>query len=323
MKAIVQDSYGSADKLEFSDIDMPVPADDEVLIKVRAAGMEPGVWHLMTGLPYMIRLGFGLRKPKARVKGSDAAGVVEAVGSSVTRFRPGDEVFGIANGSFAEYSTAEEKKLVHKPGNLTFEQAAALPISGLTALQAVRDKGEVEPGQKVLVIGASGGVGSLAAQIAKAHGARVTGVCSTSKTDLVRSLGADEVIDYTREDFADGARNWDVIIDTGGRRSLSHLRRALAPRGILVLVGGEGGGKLMGGFGRQIFRAPLLSMFVGQKLRWFVSPERQEDLEALADMAAAGKLTPAVDRTFQLPEAADAVRYWESGRARGKVVVTV
>ena len=323
MKAIVQDSYGSADKLEFSDIDMPVPADDEVLIKVRAAGMEPGVWHLMTGLPYMIRLGFGLRKPKARVKGSDAAGVVEAVGSSVTRFRPGDEVFGIANGSFAEYSTAEEKKLVHKPGNLTFEQAAALPISGLTALQAVRDKGEVEPGQKVLVIGASGGVGSLAAQIAKAHGARVTGVCSTSKTDLVRSLGADEVIDYTREDFADGARNWDVIIDTGGRRSLSHLRRALAPRGILVLVGGEGGGKLMGGFGRQIFRAPLLSMFVGQKLRWFVSPERQEDLEALADMAEAGKLTPALDRTFQLPEAADAVRYWESGRARGKVVVTV
>ena len=323
MKAIVQDSYGSADKLEFSDIDMPVPADDEVLIKVRAAGMEPGVWHLMTGLPYMIRLGFGLRKPKARVKGSDVAGVVEAVGSSVTRFRPGDEVFGIANGSFAEYSTAEEKKLVHKPGNLTFEQAAALPISGLTALQAVRDKGEVEPGQKVLVIGASGGVGSLAAQIAKAHGARVTGVCSTSKTDLVRSLGADEVIDYTREDFADGARNWDVIIDTGGRRSLSHLRRALAPRGILVLVGGEGGGKLMGGFGRQIFRAPLLSIFVGQKLRWFVSPERQEDLEALVDMAAAGKLTPAVDRTFQLPEAADAVRYWESGRARGKVVVTV
>ena len=323
MKAIVQDSYGSADKLEFSDIDMPVPADDEVLIKVRAAGMEPGVWHLMTGLTYMIRLGFGLRKPKARVKGSDVAGVAEAVGSSVTRFRPGDEVFGIANGSFAEYSTAEEKKLVHKPGNLTFEQAAALPISGLTALQAVRDKGEVEPGQKVLVIGASGGVGSLAAQIAKAHGARVTGVCSTSKTDLVRSLGADEVIDYTREDFADGTRNWDVIIDTGGRRSLSHLRRALAPRGILVLVGGEGGGKLMGGFGRQIFRAPLLSMFVGQKLRWFVSPERQEDLEALADMAAAGKLTPAVDRTFQLPEAADAVRYWESGRARGKVVVTV
>ena len=232
-------------------------------------------------------------------------------------------MFGIANGSFAEYSTAEEKKLVHKPGNLTFEQAAALPISGLTALQAVRDKGEVEPGQKVLVIGASGGVGSLAAQIAKAHGARVTGVCSTSKTDLVRSLGADEVIDYTREDFADGARNWDVIIDTGGRRSLSHLRRALTTRGILVLVGGEGGGKLMGGFGRQIFWAPLLSMFVGQKLRWLVSPERQEDLEALADMAEAGKLTPAVDRTFQLPEAADAVRYWESGRARGKVVVTV
>jgi NADPH:quinone reductase-like Zn-dependent oxidoreductase len=323
MQAIVQDTYGSADVLELRDVDRPAIADDEVLVRVHAAGVDRGVWHLMAGLPYPIRLaGYGLRAPKNGVPGSDLAGVVEAVGKDVTRFRPGDEVFGIGKGTFAEYARAPEKKLAPRPANLTFEQAAALAISGLTALQALRDKGKVRSGQKVLVIGASGGVGSYAVQIAKAYGAAVTGVCSTTKADLVRSLGADHVLDYTREDFADGEHRYDLIIDIGGNSSLSRLRRALTPQGTLVIVGGEGGGRLMGGTDRQL-RALALSPFVGQKLTTFISAENGDDLRDLTELVEAGKVRPVIDRTYPLGEAPKAIRYVEEGNARGKVVITV
>ena len=323
MKAVVQDEYGSADVLELRDIDMPVVGDGEVLLRVHAAGVEPGVWHLMTGLPYMIRLGYGLRRPKVRVRGRDVAGRVEAVGKDVARFQPGDEVMGICEGSFAEYATAREDKLVLKPARLSFEEAAAVPISGLTAFQSVRDTGGVQPGQSVLIIGAAGGVGSFAVQLAKAFGAEVTGVCSTTKLDLVRSIGADHVIDYTREDFADGSRRFDVILDTAGNRSLSVLRRALAPKGTLVLIGGEGGGRWLGGFDRQTIRAPLMSLFVSQRLRMIVSKEGREDLQALSELIEDGKVTPVIDRTYPLIEAPDAIRYLAEGHARGKVVITV
>src|ERR671921_1499056 len=244
MKAIVRDAYGSPDVLELREIDIPEIADDEVLVHVHAAGVGRDVWHIMTGLPYPIRLaGYGLRAPKNPIIGSDVAGVVEAVGKNVTRFQPGDEVFGIGKGSYAEYVCAREDKLAHKPANLTFEQAAVVAISGLTAMQGLRDHGRVEPEQKVLVIGASGGVGTFAVQIAKAFGAHVTGVCSTTKVDMVRSIGADHVIDYTREDFAEGDQRYDLILDIGGNSSLSRLRRALASRGTLVIPRGGGGGR--------------------------------------------------------------------------------
>jgi NADPH:quinone reductase-like Zn-dependent oxidoreductase len=324
MKAVVQDTYGSADVLELREIDKPVPEDNQVLVQVHAAGVDPGVWHLMTGLPYLVRvMGYGLRTPKLGIRGQDVAGRVEAVGTNVTRFRPGEEVFGIGDGSFAEYACARPDKLAPKPANLTFEQAAAVPISALTALQALRDRGKVQPGQKVLIIGAAGGVGSFAVQLAKAFGAKVTGVCSTTKRDLVRSIGADHVIDYTREDFADGARHWDLIVDTAGRRSLSQLRRALTPRGTLVLVGGEGGGRWLGGFDRLILRAPILSLFARQRLRPLVSKERSEDLLVLKELIEAGKVTPVIDRTYPLGEAPEAIRYLEAGHARGKIVITV
>jgi NADPH:quinone reductase-like Zn-dependent oxidoreductase len=324
MKAIVQDRYGSADVLELSDVDKPVPKDDEVLVRVYAAGVDAGVWHLMTGLPYLVRLlGYGLRRPKTRIRGREVAGRVEAVGRDVTQFQPGDEVFGICEGSFAEYACAREDLAAPKPANLTFEQAAALPISAPTALQGLRDKGRVQPGQKVLIIGAGGGVGSFAVQLAKAFGAHVTGVCSTTKADLVRSIGADDVIDYTRDDFADGARHWDLILDTAGRRPLSHLRRALTPKGTLVIVGGEGGGRWSGGFERQILRAPMLSLFVGQTLRPLTAKERKEDLQVLRELIEAGKVTPVIDRTYPLGEAPEAIRYLEEGHARGKVVIRV
>ena len=268
MKAIVQETYGSPDVLDLRDIDQPVAKGDEVLVRVGAAGVDPGVWHLMTGLPYMVRImGYGLRKPKARVRGMDVAGRVEAVGANVTQLRQGDEVFGTCNGSFAEYACAREDKVAPKPANLTYEEAAAVPISGCTALQALRGKGKVQAGQKVLIIGAAGGVGTFAVQLAKAFEAEVTGVCSSTKVDLVRSIGADHVIDYTRDDFAENGQRYDLILDTAGNRSLSHLRRALVPRGTLVIVGGEGGGRWLGGFQRQILWAPMLSLFVGQKLR--------------------------------------------------------
>jgi NADPH:quinone reductase-like Zn-dependent oxidoreductase len=324
MKAVVQGTYGAADVLELREIDQPVPKDNEVLVRVHAAGVDPGVWHLMTGRPYLVRvMGYGLRTPKVGVRGRDVAGRVEAVGTNVTRFHPGDQVFGIGEGSFAEYVCARADKLVPKPANLSFEQAAAVPISGLTALQALRDTGKVQPGQQVLIIGAAGGVGSFAVQLAKAFGAEVTGVCSTTKAGLVRSLGAGEVIDYTREDFTDGARRWDLIVDTAGRRPLSQLRRALTRRGTLVIVGGEGGGRWLGGFDRMILRAPILSLLVRQRLRPLTSKERSEDLVVLKELIEAGKVTPVIDRTYPLSEVPEAIRYLEAGHARGKIVIGV
>jgi NADPH:quinone reductase-like Zn-dependent oxidoreductase len=324
MKAIVQNTYGSADVLELRDIDIPVVGDADVLVRVRAAGCGPDVWHLMTGMPYMARLAIGLRRPKVAVRGWDVAGIVEAIGANVTGFQPGDDVMGSAEGgSFAELALTQPDKLVLKPANLTFERAAAVPISGTTALRAVRDEGKVRPGQTVLVIGAAGGVGSLAVQIAKAFGAVVTGVCSTSKMDLVRSIGADDAIDHTREDFADGSRRWDVMIDTAGRRPLSRLRRALAPKGTLVIVGGDGGGHWTGGFFRGVLRAPVVSLFVGQRLRGLNSKVRQEDLVALKELIEAGKVTPVIDSTFPLVDASEAIRHLEEGHAGGKMVITV
>jgi NADPH:quinone reductase-like Zn-dependent oxidoreductase len=323
MKAIMQDRYGSADVLELRDVEDPAVGEGDVLVRVHAAGCGPDVWHLMTGLPYFVRLIFGFRRPKVPVRGRDVAGRVEAVGANVGGFRPGEEVLGVVEGSFAELAVARPDKLVRKPARLSFEEAAAVPISGLTALQAIRDRGEVRPGQRVLVIGAGGGVGTLTVQVAKAFGAHVTGVCSTSKRDLVRSIGADEVIDYTREDFADGTRRWDLIVDNAGRRPLSVLRGALSPRGTLVIVGGDGGGRWTGGFFRQILRAPLLSLVTRLKLRPLTSKERRQDLQALAEMIEAGKVTPVVGRTWPLADASEAVRELERGHARGKVVVVV
>jgi NADPH:quinone reductase-like Zn-dependent oxidoreductase len=323
MKAIVQDSYGSTDTLQLRDRERPLIADDEVLVQVRAAGMDRGTWHLMTGQPYLMRLmGFGLRRPKNPVAGLDVAGTVVTVGSEVTRFRAGDEVFGIARGSFAEYAAAREDKLAHKPANLSFEQAAVVPISGSTALQALRDAGRVQAGQKVLVIGASGGVGTYAVQLAKAFGAQVTGVCSTAKVDLVRSLGADRVIDYTREDFADGVQHYDLILDIGGNSRLSRLRRALTAAGTLVIVGGEEGGRLTGGFGRSL-RAPVLSLFVRQRLTMLASKEHHTYLDALRPLIEAGQVTPAIDKTYPLAEVPDAMRHLEAGHARGKLAITI
>src|SRR5215217_6049394 len=323
MKAIVRDTYGSPDVLELRDIDKPRIGDEEVLVHVHAAGVGRDVWHIITGLPYPIRLaGYGLRAPKNPVIGSDMAGVVAVVGKSVCRFKPGDEVFGIGKGSYAEYVCAQEDKLAPKPVNLTFEQAAVIAIMGSTALQALRDHGKVRKGQEVLVIGASGGVGTYAVQIAKAFGAHVTGVCSTTKVDLVRSIGADYVIDYTREDFAEGDQRYDLILDIGGNSSLSRLRRALASRGTLIIVGGEGGGRWIGGTDRQI-RALVLSPFVSQKLGTFVNNENHEDMLVLKEFIEAGKVTPVIDRTYPLREVPEAIRYLEEGHARGKVVITV
>ena len=322
MKAIVQDEYGEADVLRLDEIGKPEIGDDQVLVRVHAAGVDRGVWHLMAGLPYPVRVAFGLRAPKNGVRGSDVAGSVEAIGKDVTTLQPGDEVFGIADGSFAEYACARADKLAPKPERLSFEQAAAVPVSGLTALQAVRDHGRVQPGQKVLVIGASGGVGSFAVQIAKAFGALVTGVCSTTKVDMVRSIGADDVIDYRRADITDAGERYDVILDIGGNRSLSQLRRALAPRGRLVLVGAETGGRWLGGLDRGL-RALVLSPFVGQKLGMFIASENNKGLIALTELIESGQVTPAIDRTYPLSEVPAAIRYMVEGHARGKLVIAV
>jgi NADPH:quinone reductase-like Zn-dependent oxidoreductase len=323
MKAIVQDRYGGLDVLELREIDKPVPKDDEVLVRVRAAGLDRGVWHVMTGLPYLIRLvGFGVRRPKVRVRGMDVAGHVEAVGEKVTRFRPGDAVFGWADGSYAEYASAPQDHFVLKPAALSFEQAAAVPISGFAALQALRDVGEVQPGHKVLVIGAAGGVGSFAVQLAKAFGAHVTGVGSTAQLDLIRSIGADDVVDYTRHDVTDGSRRWDLVLDTAGHRSLSRLRRALTPPGTLVIVGSEGRGRWLGGFDRNL-RAVLLPRFVGQRLRMLSSKPRPDDLQTLEALVEAGNLRPLIDRTYPLPEVPEAIRHLVEGHGRGKIVITV
>jgi len=323
MRAIVHEAYGSADVLQATTIDVPTIGARDVLVHGRAAGLDRGTWHVMSGCPYLIRfMGFGLRAPKQRVPGLDVAGVVAAVGADVTRFAIGDEVYGISRGSFAEYCVVPEKKLAHKPANLTFEQAAVVPVSGGTALQAVCDVGRVEAGQKVLVIGASGGVGSFAVQLAKASGAEVTGVCSTGKIDLVRSLGAAHVLDYTQDDYADGSVVYDLIIDNGGGTRERRLRRALTPRGTLVIVGAEGGGNVTGGFGRPI-RAAARSPFIRQRIPMLVAKERYEDLDRLRELIEAGAVTPSVDCAYPLAEAADAMRRLVAGEARGKIAITI
>jgi len=323
MQAIVQRRYGTApeDVLRLEQIARPAIKADEVLVRVRAASVDRGTWHLMTGMPYLMRImGFGLRGPKNPVPGVAVAGTVEAVGRDVTGLAPGDEVFGTGTGCFAQYATARASRLAPKPAGLTFDQAAAVPVSANTALQAIRDHAKVRPGQHVLVIGASGGVGTFAVQIAKAFGAEVTGVSSTAKTDLVRAVGADHVIDYTREDPVAGTHRYDAIIDIGGNRRLAELRRALAPKGTLVITGGEDGDRWLGGIGRNI-RAQLLSLFVSQKLTAFIARQRHADLMTLRDLAGSGVITPAIDRVYPLSQAAAAVRHLADGRARGKVVI--
>jgi NADPH:quinone reductase-like Zn-dependent oxidoreductase len=322
MKAITQDRYGTADVLELRDIDTPVVGEDDVLVRVLGASLFIGDWHIMTGLPYLGRMAFGLRAPKTHVRGQDVAGRVEAIGSNVTALRVGDEVYGTCDGSFAEYATARPGRLAAKPTNLSFEQAATVPTTGCTALQGLRGPGRIQAGQQVLVIGAAGGVGSFAVQIAAALGAHVTGVCSTTQVDLVRSIGAEEVIDYTRDDFAESGLRYDLILDTAGNRSVSHLRRALAPRGTLVIGGGEGGGRWFGGIHRQL-GAMLLSPFIRQKLGTFIAKPNGDDLRVLTEMIEAGTVTPVIGQTYPLREVPEAIRRLEDGHARGKVVITV
>jgi deazaflavin-dependent oxidoreductase (nitroreductase family) len=320
MKAIVQDDYGEVDVLDLRDVPTPTVGDDDVLIRVHAAGIEPGVWHLMTGRPYLVRImARGLRD---EVRGMDVAGTVEAVGRAVTDVAVGDEVFGTCHGSFAELARAARDTVAPKPSNLSFEQAAVVPVSGCTALQGLRDQGGLQAGQKVLIIGAGGGVGTFAVQIAKAFGAQVTGVCGTGNTELVRSLGADVVIDYTQEDVTEGAERFDLILDTAGRRPLAQLRRVLAPHGALVIVGGEGGGKWLGGFDRG-FRGQLTEPLTHQRIRQLTANVTREDLLVLKDLIEDGQVTPVIDRTFPLAEVPDAIRHWEAGHAHGKVAISV
>jgi NADPH:quinone reductase-like Zn-dependent oxidoreductase len=321
MQAIIQDTYGSADVLRLARISLPEIAASEVLLRVQAAGLDRGAWHLMTGKPYLLRLAFGIGKPKNPVRGREVAGTVVAVGPAVTRFSPGDNVYGIGRGTFAEYAAARDDKLARKPANATFEQAAVAPVSALTALQALTDAGRVKQGDKVLIIGASGGVGSHAVQLAKAFRAEVTGVCSTAKLDLVRSLGADHVIDYTSADFADGVHRYDLILDIAGNPVLARLRRALTPTGTAVLIGGEDGGSLTGGIGRQL-RARALSLFVRQRLTTVMCKERSADLERLTELIEGGKLTPSIDRTYPLDQVPQAMRHLDAGQARGKIAIT-
>jgi NADPH:quinone reductase-like Zn-dependent oxidoreductase len=321
MKAITQDRYGSADVLELREIEEPTPGDHEVLVKVQAAGMARGVIHVMTGEPYLMRvMGFGFRKPKTAVLGQDVAGIVTATGAGVTRLKVGDEVFGIAKGSYAQYAVARGDKLTHKPENLSFAQAAAMPISGLTALRALDATG-VTAGSEVLIIGASGGVGSYAVQIAVSLGAVVTGVASTSKTDLVASLGAHHVIDYTQDDFTDGSHLYDVVLDIGGMTSLARLRHALRPNGTLVIVGGEGGGGWSPGMGRQL-KAAAMSPFVSQQLTSILNKEHYSGLDRLAELAAKGAVTPPIERSYALADVPDAVRQLGSGKVRGQIVIS-
>jgi NADPH:quinone reductase-like Zn-dependent oxidoreductase len=323
MRAIVQDRYGTFDVLTPAVIDRPSPGEHDVLLRVHAAGLDRGTWHLMTGQPYLMRvIGFGFRRPKNRVPGLDVAGTVEAVGPAVTRFAVGDEVYGVARGSYAEYATAHEDKLARKPPNVSFEQAAVVPVSGLVAQRGLVDVGHLKPGQSVLITGASGGVGSYAVQLAKAIGAEVTAVASADKADLVRSLGADHVIDYAREDFADGSRHYDLILDIAGNPTLRRLRRALTPLGTAVILGGEQGGRITGGFGRTL-RAPLVSRFVSQRLTMVTADENGRDLERLTALIEAGQVTPHVDRTYPLQEVPEAMARLVAGYVRGKVAISV
>lgn len=321
MRAIVQHGYGSADVLRCERIGRPGIGGTEVLLRVHAAGLDRGTWHLMTGRPYLVRLAVGLRGPRNPVPGLDVAGTVVAAGPEVTRFSVGDEVFGFGRGAFAEYAAAREDKLAAKPANASFEQAAVIPVSAVTALLALTDVGHVTAGQKVLITGASGGVGSFAVQLARAYGAEVTGVCSTAKIDLVRSLGASHVIDYTQDNFADGADRYDLIIDIAGNPSLSRLRRALTPAGTAVITGGEDGGNWTG-MDRQ-FRALALSPFLHQRLAMVAPRQRSSDLERLTGFIEAGTVTPSIGATYPLDQVPQAMRYLEAGQARGKVAITI
>ncbi|MFK0254261.1 NAD(P)-dependent alcohol dehydrogenase [Streptomyces sp. NPDC090445] len=322
MKAVVQEGYGPPEVLRLAEVPRPSAGKGEVLIRVAAAGVDRGTWHLMAGQPYAVRLVLGLRRPRNPRVGLDVAGTVAAVGPGVTGFAVGDEVYGIAAGSFAEYAAARADRIVHKPARLGFEEAAVLAVSGLTALQGLRDVGRVRPGQRVLVLGASGGVGTFAVQVAKALGAEVTGVCSTAKAELVRSIGADHVIDYTRSDFAAAGPRYDVILDIGGSSSLSRLRRALAPRGTLVIAGGEDDAGDWLGVRRQL-RAVALSPFVRQRLAMLVAKTRRADLEALNALVEAGRMTPVVGAAYPLADVPEAVRRLAAGQARGKTAITV
>lgn len=325
MKAIIYCDYGLSN-LKLADVEKPTPTDDQVLVKVRAASVNPYDWHFIEGTPYIMRaMGVGLRKPKETRVGVDFAGTVEAVGKNVTQFKPGDEVFGGKTGAFAEYVCAgADRAVALKPANTTFEQAASVNIAGITALQALRDKGKVQPGQKVLINGASGGVGTFAVQIAKSFGADVTGVCSTRNVDLVRSLGADHVIDYTKEDFTKNEQRYDVILDNVANHSLSECRRVLKPTGIYVLIGGGGANEqgLLGGLGNAL-KAMVFSRFVSQKMGMMMADPSNKDLTILGDMMQSGKVKPVIDRIYKLSEVPDAIRYLEQGHARGKVVITL
>ena len=321
MKALVQDRYGTADVLKFRDLDRPSAGEGQVLVRVAAAGMDRGAWHFMAGEPYLMRvLGFGLRAPSVAVPGTNFAGVIEAVGPGVSGYEPGDEVYGATRGTFAEYTVAPIGKVAPKPPQLSFEQAAALPYPTFVSLQALRDHGHVQPGQHVLVVGASGAVGTIAVQLAVAFGATVTGVCSGAGADLVRSLGAGEVIDYTEEDFADGSRRFDLILDIGGRTSVARLRRALTRTGTLVIVGGEGD-RWIGGTQRQLW-AKIVSVFVPQKLVAFVVKENAGELLTMNDLVAAGKVTPVLGPAFPLPDGAAAVAAFEKGDTQGRIVIS-
>jgi NADPH:quinone reductase-like Zn-dependent oxidoreductase len=322
MKAIVYRCYGSPEVLRLEDIARPTPADDEVLIRVRAISVNPVDWHLMTGTPYLLRMDGGMGTPASTRFGVDYAGTVEAAGKSVTRFKPGDEVFGARRGAAAEYITVREANAVPKPANLSFEQAAAVPVAALTALQGLRDRGKIKPGQKVLINGASGGVGTFAVQIAKSFGAEVTGVCSTRNAEMVRGLGADRVIDYTKEDFTDGDERYDLILDNVGNHSFSDLRGVMTPNGIYVMVGGPKTNNWLGPMGRAM-RAPLYSKLVDQEFAFFISEMKPDDLALIGDLMQAGKVTPVIDRRYSLSEVAEAMRYLGTGHARAKIVIAL
>ena len=320
MKAILRTAYGSPDVLQLTETAKPVPKDDEVLVRIRAASVNPLGWHFMRGSPFPLRLATGLRKPKDGRLGVDVSGQIEAVGRNVTEFQPGDEVFGVCKGAFAEWACVAEKSLVRKPASVTFEQAAAVPVAALTALQALRDKGHVQPGQKVLINGAAGGVGTFAVEIAKSFGAEVTGVCGTRNVEMVRSIGACRVIDYTQEDFTRGGERYDLMLDMIGNQTLAARRRALAPHGTLVLVGGAAKGfQLLTGMLKPVLIAP----FVSQKLLLFLTQFNKADLTVMQELLATGKVTPVIDRSYPLRDVPAAIRYLEEGHARGKVVITV
>jgi NADPH:quinone reductase-like Zn-dependent oxidoreductase len=323
MKAIRYYAYGSPDVLELQDIDMPLVSDDGVLVRVKAASVNPLDWHFMRGLPYIVRAQAGLRRPKDSGLGADMAGDVEAVGKNVTRFQPGDEVFGGGGGTFAEYvSIRQDGVVLEKPASLTFEQAASVPVAAFTALQALRDKGQIQPGHKVLVNGAAGGVGTFAVQIAKAFGAEVTGVCSTRNVEMVRSIRADQVVDYTQEDFTRTRQRYDVLVDVAGNRTLSECRRVLAPKGVLVGVGGPDKGRWVGPLTGPV-KMVLVSPFVSQTMVPLLAHQSRDDLAVLRELLEAGKVTPVIDRTYPLSEVPEAIGYLEEGHASGKVVITV